>query len=67
MVSHGGFHPAVVEPVNDVGVEQFAKDTGDPHELWPVLAGWLVDSRGHPHPALVHHGSAHGGGYGLGT
>ena len=45
MVSHGGFHPAVVEPVNDVGVEQFAKDTGDPHELWPVLAGWLVDSR----------------------
>ena len=26
-------HAAVIEPTHDVGVEHFAEDTGDPHEL----------------------------------
>ena len=31
--SHGGPYAAVVGPVHDVVVEQFAEDTGDLHEL----------------------------------
>ena len=63
MDSHGEPHAAVAEPVDDVGVGQFAEDTGDSHELYPGLAGRQagVDSHGQPHAAVAEpvHGVAH--------